>query len=166
MKLIEVNTTATRTTLEQYLVKTPDLHISPGNHGILNIYSFGNCSKVKALSLKMSGQPISNLEGCPRIISGSASFSGCTNLKSLHNIHQHISYARDLEINDDVTNVLGILYVEGLEALRGWPGIGRSVQEMKFGWGPIVWNHYIGDKDIHACQEDLLEAGFIKQAKL
>jgi hypothetical protein len=55
----------------------------------------------------------------------------------------------------EVTHVLGLLLIDGLRRIRCNQGI-----------DPIINRHLAGDRDIHACQEELIEAGYGAQAKL
>ena len=103
---------------------------------------------------------IETLEGCPSYLGNDAYFNN-NKLTSLHNVHKHIKTFKGSLIsfshNPIKSHVLGLLLIDGL-------------------YGVILDNHEVseiidkhlepGMRDIFACQEELIEAGFEEYAQL
>ena len=81
-----------------------------------------------------------------------------TGINSLHNIHKHIHSMEELECNDNCTNILGLLFIKNLKRVNIGIKIINSIINKYF-------EEPAGQRDIHSCQEELLEAGFVEQAK-
>lgn len=127
------------------------------------------CSNNKLTSLEGSPSKVSDdfycqvnklstLEGAPSYI---GDLFNCfnNNLTSLHNIHKQIKYIGGIAIfekNPITSHVLGLLMIERLENIR----IDNQVVQ------GILNKHLEGDRDVFACQEELIEAGFEDFAKL
>ena len=107
---------------------------------------------------------LTSLEGVPSYIGGEFACHN-NNLTSLHNIHKqikHIGGVADFQDNPITACVLGLLLIEGLEQvlIEDFSGMAdESIQD-------ILNRHLEGDRDIFACQEDLIEAGYEAFAKL
>ena len=109
---------------------------------------------------------LTSLKGAPKKI-GSSLFVGHNNLTSLHNIHKqitHIGNTADFTNNPIKSHVLGLLLIEGLDyvALSSHlteKNILHKVQD-------ILIKHLQGDRDVFACQEELIEAGLEDYAQL
>ena len=81
-------------------------------------------------------------------------FCSYTNINSLHNIHKHIKFIKNQFIcNDNVTHILGLFFIKGLKSVNINDEINKII------------NKYLPLGDLHMCQEELLDAGFIEQAK-
>lgn len=127
------------------------------------------CSNNKLTSLEGSPSKVgddfycevnklSTLEGAPSYI-GDLFYCYNNNLTSLHNIHKQIKYIGGIAIfekNPITSHVLGLLMIERLENIR----IDNQVVQ------GILNKHLEGDRDVFACQEELIEAGFEDFAKL
>ena len=101
---------------------------------------------------------LSTLEGAPSYI-GELFNCYFNNLTSLHNIHKQIKYIGGIAIfnkNPITSHVLGLLMIEGLKDIR----IDNQVVQ------GILNNHLTGDRDVFACQEELIEAGLEDFAQL
>jgi hypothetical protein len=101
---------------------------------------------------------ITSLEGVARIISGVFYCSG-NNLTSLKGIHKQIKYIgvfADFQHNPIRSHVLGLLKINGLE------GVFFDDSQL----AKIITKYLKGDRDIFACQEELIEAGFEEFAQL
>ena len=101
---------------------------------------------------------LTSLEGAPSSVGGY--FARFENkLTSLHNIHKQIKRIglnANFEFNPITSCVLGLLLIDGLKTVY----LGNTkVQD-------ILNKHIKGDKDIFACQEELIENGFDEFAKL
>ena len=128
-----------------------------------------SCSNKKLTSLKGAPSSVSgyfscysnnltSLEGAPSSVGGHFVCSR-NKLTSLHNIHKqikHIGLNANFEFNPITSCVLGLLLIDGLKTVY----LGNTkVQD-------ILNKHIKGDKDIFACQEELIENGFDEFAKL
>ncbi len=105
-----------------------------------------------------SKNKITSLEGVASSIGGDF-YCTRNRLTSLHNIHKqikHIGGHAEFQQNPIKTHVLGLLLIDGLtEVLLDK----RYVED-------IINKHLKGDRDVFACQEELIEAGFEDFAKL
>lgn len=105
-----------------------------------------------------SGNQLESLEGVPRRVGGNLTLYR-NKFKSLKGIHKHIDYIGgylDCSENALESHVLGVLRIEGLnEFLID----NDDIQN-------IINKHLEGDKDIFACQEELIAAGFEEFAQL
>jgi hypothetical protein len=127
------------------------------------------CSRNKLTSLK--GGPTSvggyfncynnkltSLKGGPTSI-GNSFYAYNNNLTSLHNIHKqikHIGGFANFRSNPITSCVLGLLLINGL----------KYVHLDKTAVQNIINKHLKGDRDIFACQEELIEDGFEDFAQL
>lgn len=101
---------------------------------------------------------IESLEGAPSIVNGTVVCFD-NKLKSLHNIHKifkHISGGAEFRKNPIKSHILGLIMIDGLRyvTLDSW-----ELQS-------IINKHLSGDRDVFACQEELIEAGFEEFAQL
>ncbi len=127
------------------------------------------CSYNKLTSLKggpssvggnfnCHGNKLTSLEGAPSSVGGNLS---CFNnkLTSLHNIHKQIKHIGGFATFNDnpiTSHVLGLLLIDGLQKV--------FLDNMKV--RVIINKHLKGDRDIFACQEELIEAGYEEYAQL
>ena len=106
-----------------------------------------------------SDKKITSLEGAPSSI-GDSFYAYNNNLTSLHNIHKqikHIGGFANFRYNNPITShVLGLLLIDGLTDVFLE---NKKVQN-------ILNKHLKGDRDVFACQEELIEAGFEDFAQL
>lgn len=105
---------------------------------------------------------LTSLEDCPNYAGGDFDFFD-TKITSLQNIHKQIKYiGGELHMNSKAqSHILGVMLIKGLKKIVvpiSHPKI--SVVE------DIINKHLAGDRDVHATQEDLLEAGLREYAKL
>ncbi len=101
---------------------------------------------------------ITSLEGAPSSIGGEFSCND-NKLTSLHNIHKqikHIGGIAAFEKNPIKSHVLGLLEIDGLK--------GVLLDNIKV--QRIVNKHLKGDRDVVACQKELIDAGFEDFAQL
>ena len=127
-----------------------------------------NCSKNKLTALKSAPEKVynfncgsnelSSFEGAPTKVAGR--FLCNDNLfKTLHNIHKHIKqingYA-NFNNNPIKSHVLGLLLISGLQMAVF---DNKKVTE-------IINKHLAADRDVFACQEELIEAGLEEFAQL
>jgi hypothetical protein len=126
-------------------------------------FSCSNCLKLTSLKgapTKVGGYfkcnvctSLTSLEGAPTIVKGSFGCSNCENLTKL----SHIKSTETLFINDTpITNLLYVFKIEGLKEIE----TGNNKLD------EIINKHLAGDRDIMDCQEELIEAGFRKYARL
>lgn len=101
---------------------------------------------------------LQSLEGIATDISGDLNCAD-NKLKSLKGIHKLVKRAgrhADFTGNPIVSHVLGLLKIEGLEEVR----LDNATV------ANIMNRHLKGDRDIFACQEELVDVGFEEYAKL
>ena len=101
---------------------------------------------------------LASLEGAPSSIGGNLS---CFNnkLTSLHNIHKQIKHIGGIATFNDnpiISHVLGLLLIDGLKEV--------FLDNKKV--HVIINKHLNGDRDVFACQEELIENGFEDFAQL
>ena len=105
---------------------------------------------------------ISNIEYLPKIIGerkpGYMNLLG-TNIKSLHNIHKYITSINDtLYLNLETTHLLGLFFIKDLKVVSSFSDANDKAYQ-------IVTAHLTGGRDVHACQEELIEAGYVQEAR-
>jgi hypothetical protein len=109
-------------------------------------------------SINYEGYRLDSLEGAPSSIGGNLYCSN-NNFTSLHNIHKiikHIGGHADFRYNPITSHVLGLLLIDGLLFVM----LGNEKVE------DIINKHLEGDRDVFACQEELIEAGYEEFAQL
>lgn len=107
---------------------------------------------------------ITSLEGAPEYVGGW--FNCCaTKITSLHNIHKQIKF-----IGDDFylcstikSNIIGIMLIKGIKMIEFVNSDDNIEQKMV---ETIINKHLRGDRNVHDCQEELLEAGLRNYARL
>jgi hypothetical protein len=101
---------------------------------------------------------LTSLEGGPSFIGGNF-YCYKNNLTSLHNIYKqikHIGGFATFNYNPIKSHVLGLLLIEGLTSVRF-----DNLEVTN-----IINKHLKGDRDVFACQEELIEAGLEDFAQL
>lgn len=150
------------------------------------ITSFVGGPEIVHLDYIAYNTPVTSMEGLPAQIGGMLHLGGCNNLKSLDHLPR--------SIGSKVKTVFGGLYLpESIVSLHNMhkthadlvvkgafsfgpstthllsllliPGISR-VYSTNEGVTKILNKHLEGGRDVNACQEDLIDAGFIAQARL
>ena len=109
-------------------------------------------------SINYEGYRLDSLEGAPSSIGGNLYCSN-NNFTSLHNIHKKIKYIGGFASFNEcpiTTHVLGLLLIDGLQ----------QVYLNTNGVEDIINKHLKGDRDVFACQEELIEAGYEEFAQL
>ena len=99
---------------------------------------------------------VSSLQGAPQYVNGSFSCYG-TNIISLTGVDKIIKQINGRFLcSADVTHLLGLLLIKGITSFN----IDAH--------GPIdkIFNKYVGTGDILSAQDELIDAGFIDQARL
>ena len=115
-------------------------------------YQFGTVTGTFSCALT----ELSLFDGVPKVVDGDF-FCDQTKIKSLSGIEKHIQHiGGGFFCDDGVTNILGLLLIEGLTHVN----IDQN--------GPIdrVINKYLGTGDILSAQDELIDAGCIEQASL
>ena len=127
------------------------------------------CSSMRLTSLEgspkevggaflCSSNKLTSLEGISPIIGLQLSCIA-NKLTSLHNIHKqikHIGGYVSFENNPIKSHVLGLLLIDGLTKV--W--LENTIVQK------IINKHLAGDRDVFACQEELIEAGLEDYAQL
>ena len=101
---------------------------------------------------------LTSLDFAPEYVGENFRAEDC-NITSLHNIHKHVKHIGDyllLKGNPITSHVLGVLLIDGLKMIQM---DFKPVQH-------ILNNHLKGDRDVFACQEELIEAGYEEFAQL
>jgi len=84
---------------------------------------------------------------------------------SLENIHLKIPQCKALiffhSIDKIESNVLGLLKIKTLNHITIWPSLSTNLE-----WYSILHKHFKSDKNILACQEELIDAGLKDYAEL
>lgn len=84
---------------------------------------------------------------------------------SLENIHLKIPQCKTLiffhSIDKIESNVLGLLKIKTLNHITIWPSLSTNLE-----WYSILDKHFRSDKDLFACQEELIDAGYKDYAEL
>ena len=84
-------------------------------------------------------------------------------MNSFHNIHKHVEYIGNaINCNTATSCFLGLLFIKGLEYLFC---SNKDVQKIFNKYLKIPYNYGSPPRDIHSCQEELIEAGFAEYAK-
>lgn len=131
-----------------------------------NDYIANNCSLVSVegspekidIDFMVHNNNIESLEGCPKFV-GCDFWIHTNNLSNLHNIHKqikHIGGMANFGGNPITSHMLGLLLIDGL------CGIYYDNKKIE----NIINKHLKGERDIFACQEELIEAGFEDFAQL
>lgn len=111
---------------------------------------------------------ITSLKGAPSYVGG---YFHCayTNIESLHNVHKIIKYigGRFILSNTIKSHMLGIMYIKGLVGIELYeqhihPAFAQEHSQLE----TIFNKHLEGKRNVHDCQEELLEAGLGEFAKL
>ena len=117
---------------------------------ILRVRGDFNCSVNK----------LKTLDYLPKIIDKSLIMNN-NRIKSLHNIHKHVTYIGEyLLVDPYVTHILGVFFIKGLDH------VGFRNRATTFLKKERIVNTHLKRGDLHACQEELIEAGLGECAKL
>jgi hypothetical protein len=100
---------------------------------------------------------LTSLRGCPHTVNGGAFSCNGSSIISLHDIHKQIKHiGGNFFCNSNTTHLLGLLLIDGINYFN------------IDGGGPIdkIFNKYVFTGDILSAQDELIDAGFIEQARL
>lgn len=123
-----------------------------------NLKTLKGGPKRVGMDLDCSDNQLSTFEGFPESI-GNYCWATQNNFTSLHNIHKHIKQVGgwiDFGNNKITSHVLGVLLIDGLRTI--------IIDNGKV--DRIINKHLSGDRDVFACQEELIEAGLEDFAQL
>lgn len=104
---------------------------------------------------------LTSYEGGPAIVDGNVSLRN-NKFTNLHNIHKHLKQVGEecqlhLSGNPIKSHMLGLLLIKGLVNIT----FDENKQVAK-----IINQHLLGDRDVVACQQELLEHDFDEYAQL
>jgi len=133
-----------------------------------NVSGEFNCNNTKITSLKgaphhvdgnfrCSFTKVESLEYAPHYVGG---YFSCytTQVKSLSGVDKIVKHVgSDFICDDGVTHALGLLLIEGIVKIN-IDGTDGKVN--------AIMNKYLGTGDILSAQDELIDAGFIDQARL
>lgn len=117
-----------------------------------------------------SNTGISSLKGCPREVGKDYYCYNAPNLKSLHNVHKYVNRIGGyLEMSANIveSHILGVLKIRDLRRIY----LTSAKVNVKSEVAEII-NRYLYKKpnpatrDIHGCQEELIDAGLAEYAQL
>ena len=116
--------------------------------------------------LGLGGNKIVSFDGANKTIIGrTLDLSINPKLESLHNMHKHISsIGFELIIPMGLSNLLSIFFIKDLRLIT-ISKIGKTVNSPETQLEYIISKH-LRTKDVHKCQEELLEAGFDREARV
>jgi hypothetical protein len=123
-----------------------------------DIESLKGAPKSVSHSVFCSRNKFSSLDGVPSEIGDNLYFE-YNNLTTLHNIHKYIKKignVADFRWNPITSHVLGLLLIDGLKVCF----LDNTKVEV------IINKHLKGERDVFACQEELIENGFEDFAQL
>lgn len=103
---------------------------------------------------------ITSLEGATPIVGEHLYLTNMTSLKSLQGIHKQIRQMNgiiDLDETPIESHILGVLMIRGCREIKKLSN--SKVAE-------IINKHLKGDRDVHLCQDELIDAGFAQFARL
>lgn len=126
-----------------------------------HLQSLKNCPEKVGQFFDCGMNQITSLEHAPKYVSGY--FSCVENrITNLHHINRHIkSIKGSFECDAFVTQILGLFFIDNLRYIYMPPSATNNAQEIM-----TIVNRYLDHKDIHSCQEELIQAGFPKQARI
>ncbi len=124
---------------------------------VTDITSFRGAPEYVGGNLHAGFTPITDVQHFPKYVGRNASITN-TDISSLHNAHHYLHDVKiggQLFLPDRCTHLLSLIYCNDISKIGG-PA------------GSYIMNKHLAKKerDIFACQEELIEAGFIEQAKL
>lgn len=111
-------------------------------------------------SIAYSGNPLTTLEGSPQVCGAHIYLENLPKIKSLQGIHKtfrQMNGELHLENTPAESHVLGILMIKGCKKIDKF----HHPAVMK-----IINKHLEGDRDVHLCQDELIDAGFAQYARL
>ena len=98
----------------------------------------------------------------PRIVGGT--MGAGLSMDSFHNIHKHVDYiGHSINSNTATSCFLGLLFIKGLQHLSC---SNQDVARIFNKYLKVPYNYGSPLRDIHSCQEELIEAGLAEYAKL
>lgn len=127
----------------------------------LDIKSFvGGPSEVGGDCIYTGNDQVTSIEGLPSKVGGRIDISGCKKITSLKGIHKIVKQM-DGEFDASTAGVKEA--VLGLMAIRGITSVNLPDNKV----AAIINKHLSSDdRDINACQEELIDAGFTAWAKI
>ena len=124
-----------------------------------NLTSLKDCLKKVGGDISVTGNTtLTSLDFAPEYVGDSFRAEDC-GITSLHNIHKYVKHIGEyflLKENPIKSHVLGVLLIDGLKMIQM---DFKPVQH-------ILNNHLKGDRDVFACQEELIDKGFDEYAQL
>lgn len=141
----------------QTLIGSPS--VVHGNYSCSNtkISSLEGAPRKVIGSFYCSDTRITSLAGAPAYI-GKTFFCDDSSLSSLHNVHKQIQYIGNAFVcNTASSHCLGLMFIKNLQ----------QVLLNDKNVAAIINKHlHMLERDVHACQEELIDAGFPQYAKL
>lgn len=132
--------------------------------GCPTIFRKGSGSSTNG-GLSLANLGISTLEGMLVKEAGTILLSN-NQLTNLHHIHKHILSANIIFIPEDAINLLGLFFIKNIEHIYV-TGRNGDVSASQRGRNlESILKTHLPTKDINACQEELIAAGFAPQARL
>ena len=114
---------------------------------------------------------LTSLQGMPHSIGGYLAIEH-NKIPSLHNIHKYIKsfgdhLTRDFSISCDfLPNLLGVFFIKGFNGFFIFQDNEAHKDYKREYTAYKIINKNLKDGNIHQCQEELIDAGFVEQAKI
>lgn len=130
--------------------------------GLNELTSFENFPSYVKGYIDISGNPFTSLEGLSVYCEDTVNVAALLRLPSYHNIHKYIKHAKNITCSVK-PNMLGLLLIPGVQTSNegGIHVVGFDSTDKKVA---TIFRDY--GHDTLACQEALIDAGFIKEAKI
>lgn len=120
------------------------------------ITSFKGAPRIVGEHCYCDTSTMSSLEGIPKSIGGDVSFFK-TNIKSLSGIDKLVNQIDGMVyLDENTSHILGLLRIKGIKSID--VDFGGKLDE--------IMNRHIKTGDLITAQDELIDAGFIEQAKL
>lgn len=111
---------------------------------------------------------LSTFDYAPSFVGGTVSLNG-NSFSHLHNIHKHFKHIGQLLHCERMTirsHVLGIMLIEGLQGVRFSCPQSKMLNQKLLQVQEIINKHLKGARDIHECQQELIDVGLPEYARL
>lgn len=166
MKLVEIAQPVDLGKIKRTLNKYGIIHYSINDDGSVNVddnVSFFS-QRIKSIPVqfhRVTGDfdcrdtKITSLAGAPQVVIGNL-WCNNTKITSLSGVHKIIKQVNGMFIAPNATHLLGLLLIDSVMKIR-------IVDN-----NPVtnILNRHLKDRDVILAQDELLDAGFVEQAKL
>ena len=134
----------------------PSVYNEPINHIGCNLTTLKyHLPSFSCDALYLSENPLTSLEGITPIINGVLVVERCP-IRHLTNIHKMIRSVKHISFSGCPikSNILGLMMIDNLDWVTGDSPVFK-----------ILYDHLQSDRDVLACQEEMILAGYKEFAK-